>query len=463
MEIIAIDEMWNFQSVYKLYNGYKLYEEINVIDTPLFFWVAELIFHIFGANIVVFRLSQCMLMAGYFLLSYRLLKKLEIPRTISFFTILGQATMGVYDIANFPLIRAGISYNQMAFMFVILGMNLLISERFKKNYILQAIISILVFLTKQTIGIYYIAANVIYLIASNNSKKVKIKKCIQYIAIIVAGMLLFLFILFVNNNLYNFLDYAFGSISEFANENIAIEGKSISYLIAVVLINIIANILVIRKKCFSKHQEETIKQLFIFSIIFLLMAYPIFNQFHVIMAIYFSLINLVYVIYNIFKEFKEKICKIIKVINIGCVICLIVYSGYNMLEWKKTIQSDEYPYSWEEPFYGGVITKEEYDKNEKVIKYIENNEKNVIVLSDRAALYMVPLKRNNGDFDLPLKGNFGSQGEGGLIEKIKNMENTQFLIYEGDEKVYQEVEQTKEYVKSNMEYVGKIDCFDIYE
>ena len=142
MEIVATDEIWDFQSVYKLYNGYKIYEEFNVIVTPLFFYCAEMIFHIFGANIVVFRLSQCFLMTIYFSLSYMLLKKLKIPRTISFFVVLGLVTLGIHDIVSFPLIRTGFNYNQMAFMFVILGMNLLESERFKKNYILQAIISI---------------------------------------------------------------------------------------------------------------------------------------------------------------------------------------------------------------------------------------------------------------------------------------------------------------------------------
>ena len=34
------DEVWNFQNVYKMYNGFKIYEEINVIITPLFFYMA---------------------------------------------------------------------------------------------------------------------------------------------------------------------------------------------------------------------------------------------------------------------------------------------------------------------------------------------------------------------------------------------------------------------------------------
>lgn len=464
MSIVATDEIWNLQSIYKMYNGYEIYKEFNVIITPLFFWCAEFIFHLFGANLVIFRLSHCVLMTIYYLLIYELLKKLEIPKSISLLVNLGFISLGFTGLISFPLIRTGFNYNQMAMLFVILGIYLLTNKRFQKNYILQAILTVLAFLTKQTVGIYYIIANIIYLIVSNNSKEEKIKKGIQYIIFIILGIFLFLLILFCNDILYNFFDYTFGGILEFVDKNVAFEFKSLAYLVAITILNIVTSVLVIKKKCFTNEQEENIKRLLIFSIVFAFVAYPIFNQFHVILVMSFSVINLVYIIYNLFKDFKEKICKIAIVINCICIIGLIAYSGYNLLEWKNTIESEEYPYSWEDPFFGGIITKEEYEKNETVIQYIKENEKNVIILSDKAALYMVPLKRNNGDFDLPLKGNFGSQGEDGLIEKINNMENTQFLIYNGDEeRVYQEVEKSIEYVKNTMEYVGKIDCFDIYE
>ena len=464
MDIVATDETWNFQSVYKMYNGYKIYKEFNVIQTPLFFWCAEFLFHIFGANLVVFRISHCILMSIYYWILYKLLKKLDIPKPICLIVILGFITIGFSDILSYPLIRTGFNYNQMAMLFVILGISFLTSKRFHKNYVIQALLTVLAFWTKQTIGIYLGIANIIYLVISDNTKEEKIKKGIQYISLTAIGMLIFLLILYFNNNLYDFFNYAFGGIAEFADKNIAFEVNSLAFLLGITLLNIITSILVIKKKCFSKEQEENIKRLLIFSIVFAFVVYPIVNQFHVILVISLSIINLVYIIYNLFKDFKESICKIVKVFNWGCVIGLIIFSGYHLLEWQKSINSEDYPYSWEEPFFGGIITQEEYQKNEMVIQYIQNNEKNVIVLSDKAVLYMVPLKRNNGDFDLPLRGNFGSQGEDGLIEKIKHMENTQFLIYNGDKKVvYQEVEKTKEYIKNTMECIGKIDDFDIYE
>ena len=50
------DELWNFQNIFKMYNGYKIYQDANVIVTPLFFEIGEKIFKILGANILSFRI-----------------------------------------------------------------------------------------------------------------------------------------------------------------------------------------------------------------------------------------------------------------------------------------------------------------------------------------------------------------------------------------------------------------------
>ena len=65
---------------------------------------------------------------------------------------------------------------------------------------------------------------------------------------------------------------------------------------------------------------------------------------------------------------------------------------------------------------------------------------------------------------MPFNGNLGIKGEFGLMDKIKNMTNVQFLIYVGDdEENYQETEKVKDYIKNVKKCVGKIESFDIYE
>ena len=169
LEFSSNDEIWNFQNVYKMYNGFKIYEDINVIITPLFFWCAEFIFQIFGANLVIFRLSHCFLMSILFVYTYKLLKKLQIPKLISALVVF----MLCFQVF-FALIRTAFNYNNMALLFFVIGVYYLINEKTRKNILIQAIITILIFLTKQNMGIYYGIANVIYWMISNNKIEKKI-------------------------------------------------------------------------------------------------------------------------------------------------------------------------------------------------------------------------------------------------------------------------------------------------
>lgn len=455
----ANDEIWNFQNVYKMYNGFKIYEEINVIITPFFFWVSEAIFYIFCANLFVFRVSHCFIMAILFLITYKILKKLNVPKTLSVLTILLIALQEF-----FLLIRTSFNYNNMALLFFVIGIYYLINEKTRKNVYIQAIITVLILLTKQNMGIYYLLGNMIYLSISKNVVKDKIKEIVRYMSIILLIGIVFILYLIIDNNLYNFINYTLGGILEFANENLNFDFSSIVFMLGIMLINIGLSAILLNKTIFSAKQKENIKILLIFSMALSIVCYPIFNWTHVIIGTYLMIINIVYMIYTLFEDFEKQIQKILKIVNGIIILLMIVFSVFNMYMWINTITSDEYPYSWENPFFGGVIGKEEYEKSEKVIKYIENNDKRVIVFSNKAALYMIPLGRNNGDFDLPFKGNLGIKGEKGLIEKVNDMENVQFLIFkEEDENIYQETTKVKEYIKSTKKYVGEIEGFEIYE
>lgn len=460
LNISASDEIWNFQNAYKMYSGFKIYEDINVIVTPLFFWLTEVIFHLFGANIFIFRIIHCIEMAVLYLFTYKILKKLKISKMFSLFVTIIFLIQGF-----FLLIMTSANYNNMALMVVIIGIYLLIHSKFKRNWLIQAIISIIIFLIKQNIGIYYIIGYCIFIILSKNIKKnKKINEVLKFIGTIILAISIFIIALIIDNNFYNFANYAFGGIFEFANENFIADSSCIIFVVMLMITNIILDIFLMKSKYFTKEKLENIRILFAFSFSLVLIFYPIFNWTHALIAIYVTLINLAYIVFTILKDFEKMLVGKIKKINYVFIIILIVFSSYNIYNWITYIKSETYFYSWEDPFFGGIIGKEEYNKNEEIIKYIEKNNKKVIILSNRAALYMVPLKRNNGDFDLPFKGNLGIKGEEGLIEKIKNMSYIQFLICdENDGKIYQEVVEAKEYIKDTKKHVGKIEDFEIYE
>ena len=49
------DEMWNFANVFKMANGYKIYVDLNVIVTPIFFFVGQILLSVLGKNYFIFR------------------------------------------------------------------------------------------------------------------------------------------------------------------------------------------------------------------------------------------------------------------------------------------------------------------------------------------------------------------------------------------------------------------------
>ena len=65
-------------------------------------------------------------------------------------------------------------------------------------------------------------------------------------------------------------------------------------------------------------------------------------------------------------------------------------------------------------------------------------------------------------FDEPLVGNFGKDGEDGVIKRILELDSTIILISE-EKKNWQESDKVRNYIKNNFEYIGMIEDLQIYE
>ena len=83
------DELWNFANAYKMFEGYTIYKELNVIVTPLFFYIAQLFFKIFGATLLSFRIYNFVISSILIILIYKILGTLKIVRRRAiFYTLL---------------------------------------------------------------------------------------------------------------------------------------------------------------------------------------------------------------------------------------------------------------------------------------------------------------------------------------------------------------------------------------
>lgn len=433
------DESTLFGEVLKMYNGYQIYKEINALVTPLFFYIGLCIFKLFGATYLIFRIYAIAIWMLLFFSVFVLMKKLKVSDAKIIITLLGLLIF-LKDIV------IGASYNALGIALSIFGIVLQVSNtknRKHKFYILQGILAFFIIMTKQTIGIYYLIAFILSDIIIH--KKIKIKSYIITTLPIICGSIAFAILLILqNNSLYDFVNYTILGMKEF-QQNFKIE----TYIILLALVNII----IVVYKIIKKQVDNNLIILFVYSLVMLLLTYPIICDFHSRQALIFSTISFVYCIPKE-VDIQYKWCE--KTIIVVLAILLIYVSYFNLKNWKE----NQY-YTYDDPYFGVVYNKKMDMRINTVVDYLKEN-KNAIIISPEATLYNVKLNINNGILDLPLKGNVGINGEQRIIDEIEKLKNKKLII---TKYIYdQEYSGVHEYIINRYKKVDTIaGIFEVYE
>lgn len=444
------DELWNFQNIYKMVNGYTIYKDANVIITPIFFWIGEIIFKIFVANYFIYRLFDVCIYSTMILIVYNILKQIKVrKRNALVYTLIIH-----YFLYN--IVTAGANYNTLAILFVLFGVYISLKYDHNQNQytILNGITIYLAIFTKQNIGIYYLIGTIITQLLT---KKQSFKTCIINIfkQMIVTAMLSILTLgaLAYNGNLAYFINYAFLGIGEFGTRNVAIEIVCVVHL-AIAIITIICAIF-IQKKIANEEQKRNITVILVIGIIMLLTIYPIINTFHTMVAILVLMILLMYLTNIVIEKMLKK-----KIANIVIGFMIIIFILLGLKAGIIIIKNNPFTLDYKDPYYGGIIANEIKTKIDNVNKYIKENNEKVIIFSQEAALYNVPKKRSNGVMDLPFLGNMGYGGEDAMLEQVKNKKGYQILLTK--ENYWQESDKITNYIREHYDKIGEIEEFEIY-
>lgn len=452
------DELWNYQNICKMINGYKIYNDANVIITPLFFFIGQIVLKLFGTNIFIFRLYNIFIMSlGYFFI-YLILKKLCNDRFRGFIYFLPIFTLTT------TLCTCGANYNTLAMAFVFIGiyLNLKWIENSETRNIIQASLMTLVLFTKQNIGVYYIFGIFVYEIIINKN----LRNIIKQIIILSIETISILMLFYVFGIFKEFINYAILGIGEFARENMFTDIYGLIELIMWLLLCIGCFITILKINKIELKEKQNLILLICIAFPMLLISYPINNTYHRSIS---RIILTLFLIYStdilLLKHFfdNERIKKFLNIITIVivvicCIVSLVHFCRYiNYITNYSKFDNSHY-------FYGSVINEEQYDEYKIITNYIKNSNKSVIILSNEAALYLVPLKISNGAFDLPFLGNMGIEGEEGMIEKINSLNNMEVLLLDdGKDLFWQESKKMNEFVKENFTYKGRIEDFLVYE
>lgn len=446
------DELWNFQNIYKMYNGYKIYIDANVITTPLFHFIGLILFEILGANFFIFKFYNSVINIFLFWAIYKILKLLKIPLKLSSFL-----TIFIF-ILEITTVKIMANYTTLALMFCLYGMLIIVSRHklsFNKFTILQSLFIFLIFITKQNIGAYYFIAFFIwnYIFVEKEEKN---KTFFIVLFYIIIYSLIFILLLYSKGLLLGFIDYTVLGIKEFAIRNYSFKFADCLKMIIIVVMNTI--FIAFLNKYKKLERKSNINQILPFSYLLLFVAYPIFNWTHINLALIFQYIILSYIIYVIFDELNIA-GNLLSRLNEGFIFTLLVLSIVNIIIYFFRI---DYNYEYRNIYFGAILDLETKDNIDAITKFITESNRRVIILDSDAPLYMMPLKINNGFLDEPLLGNLGKYGEEGLIRQIKELKNTIVLI-RNDIKIWQESVKANEYIKNNFDYIGTIKDYLIYE
>ena len=396
------DLIWNYGFCYNFAKGMKLYSDFNMVITPLYPTIFGLILKIFGNNMIIFYLSNAIMPTIISYIVYKNYNKAFIP------------TLIILSFVSNP------NYNLLCMMFLFILFYL--EDKNKNDYVIGIVLG-LVFLTKSSMGLLLLAS----LYYFKDFKKV-FKRFIGFLV----PNIIFLIYFYFNNSLYDYINYAFGSLISFATKNYR---SSIGLIIFIITILYLINV-------FRKNKDIIVLYIMLFQI----MSYPIFNLIHI-------LISLVPVIFYIFLNCNNKYyLKYNKYLSI-ILICPLLSSllQYTMLDMKEGTNALKYK-KIEAKYYNDAM----------ILKNNLNSFNDVYFIMYEAYYNKLLLGLDINKYDLLLMGNMGYNGEDNVIKYFDSSKNgTKFVMfkeYEGGQaslKIYN-------HIKDNYKLYKSFDKYDVY-
>lgn len=464
MPLLPSDELWNFQNVFKMCNGFKIYNDSNVIITPLFFYIEFIILKIFGASILNFRISNLLIILLSFFFIYKILKNIKIEKCIR---ILALAL--IFNNTFLFLVSNGPNYNVLAVLFFMIGLYYYISN--KNSNFIQGFIVFLIFFTKQTTGIFYILAIFIYELYKYKFSKIFFKNQLEKLIAFFIPSLIIVLILLLNGNLINCINYTFGGLFDFSKNNFAFSPNTFDAIIIFATYVLGISLIISKKNLiklgFSKDFFDTLILLIIFTSCASLILYPIFNIAHTLMVIPFFFITLAYIFNAMFKDhFSDTKTQTIIYVLSTLVLLILFFNNINDIILPHKDVGTTFISDKNSPFFGAFLFDEDVKMLNELDNYISfknNNGTDVIICSGYSAYVMIPLKQSHSAYDLIFYGNLGYNGIEKMKQDILEKEYTEFLVKKDySDENNQFVTEITDFIKENLTKCGEILNFDVY-
>lgn len=420
--MFRMDAYNNFGFSYGIVTGSKPYIDFNPI-VPLFGTFLYSIILFLNHSILVFYLEQTILLSIMTFLLFKILdKKAWIVIVLLFLPIIIPFSYCLFPGYNFLLL----------FELIIL----LYLNRFSQSDSLIGLISGITVITKHNIGFLIFLISILYIA---KDKKKLLKRCVFGLLPIV----IFLLVLLLYGNFYEFIDLCLLGTSDFLN-NLSI---NIMYLLIILIA------ITIMLVTFIKDKNKNISYYYLLA--YLLIIFPLFDEYHMCLFLMFYIIVF---LYNSKFTISNKYTSLIAFLIINIFISswiLINYNNYNRFRL----------YSY--PNFELVLLEKDEKKNiDKLNKYLRNKEYTVISVPSKNLFLLTSNNKKVDNFMVLFRGNYGHNGNKKVYKEIKKKKNFYFVI---DTKVKcvgkkncQYIEEIPSFIMNNYELVKEIDYYKVY-
>ena len=414
------DAIWNYGYSYAISIGEIPYRDFTLLTTPLFPYVFSIGLFLFSHDNIIFLIEQALLLTltFYFL-----------------FKIFGKKAWIMLLVMCFPLLNGIIpTYNYFAFFLIVVVIFL---EKEKKSDYLVGFVLGLIFLTKQSIGVFLLLPT--FLLYYKDFKKI-IRRLIPFFSL----CLIFLFYLVVTNSLYQFLDICVLGLFDFTNHNSVLFTPYFFLAIGMEVI------------LFLLWRKDKKNILYYYSFCCFSFLIPIFTGYHFVL--FFISFMLSIIPFISLPDYYSKWFSIIFSFGIAIFNFIAIYSGTQTV-FLQGVDNFKYYLVLEGTDKTFYKTIELYDK-------YRTKEKSPIFLGTQSIYFTIINEERVDYFDILNRGNYGYNGTEKMINKIKKMDNQIFIInmdkYKDASSVDQLDTEIIKYVIKHSKKIDSWDCYDVY-
>ena len=407
---VILDEIWNYGFTYNIANGLIPYKDFNMVITPFYPFLGALFLIIFGKSLLVYHIFNALICTGIFYF-------MKITLNKSYYIV--YSILLLVSLPNYSLFS-------ILLLYIILYL-----EDNKNNDFLIGIFIGLTFLTKQNIGIMFTLPSIL----TKKFKQIKNRT----IGFIIPNIIFFLYLI-ITDSLLSFIDYAFLGLSSFAENNILFSMWGTLTIIAIIYL------------IYQYMITKDIKVLYL--LFFQIIAYPIFDTYHVLIPFI-----------PVLGYFLSKLNLVVKVTQVAFIIFIGIVFAYNInniLNGNNRFPNDTNVCKMR------ILDDNTISNIKEVSNYLKEN-KNVYIINDKAYVYKLESDIPINKFDLLNDGNLGKDGDIRLIKEIEykcREKVCTFLMREDeiyDDTLTQTNRQIINYINDNYKKVGKIIDLTIYQ